>query len=183
MQATNLTISQKYEKEIKPQLKAELGLENIFEVPKLRKIVINSRLGSILDDKKAQEVVADNIAKVTGQKPIPTKAKSAIAGFKIRKGQVVGFKTTLRGKKMFDFFQKMVSVVLPRLRDFRGVKKASFDKNGNISISFSEINIFPEVEYTKGEKQTGLQMIINTSAKNKEEAKKLLEKLGMPFEK
>ena len=84
---------------------------------------------------------------------------------------------------MYDFFQKIVSIVLPRLRDFRGVKKTSFDKNGNISISFSEINIFPEVEYTKGEKQTGLQMIINTSAKNKEEAKKLLEKLGMPFEK
>ena len=178
-----MSLFERYRKEIIEQLKKELGLENNFEVPSLEKIVINCGLGSAADDQKVLDEVSSKIAKITGQIPIITKARAAIASFNIRKGQKIGIRVTLRGKKMYDFFEKFVSVVLPRLRDFRGVPLNSFDKRGNYSVGLKEIDVFPEVEVVKGSKETGLEVTFITTAKDDEKAKKLLEALGMPFQK
>ncbi len=161
----------------------ELKLSNIMATPQIKKIVINVGFGSILGDKKAQEVISENLKKITGQSPSETKAKKAISSFKIREGQVVGARVTLRGKKMNAFFKKLVTVVLTRVRDFRGVSKESFDGNGNYTLGFREVSVFPEIEFSRGEKQFGLEITIQTSAKTDEEAKKLLEITGLPFKK
>ena len=178
-----MSLFERYRKEILEQLKKDLGLENNFEVPSLEKIVINCGLGSAADDQKVLDEVSSKIAKITGQRPIITKARAAIASFNIREGQKIGIRVTLRGKKMYDFFEKFVSVVLPRLRDFRGVPQNSFDKRGNYSVGLKEIDVFPEVEVVKGNKETGLEVTFVTTAKDDEKAKKLLEALGMPFQK
>ena len=154
---------------------------NIFEVPKLEKIVINTSFGRMSPDQKTKEQIVTSLATIAGQQPVFTKAKKAIAGFKIREGQIIGAKVTLRNEKMYNFFKKLVSIVFPRLRDFRGVSTQSFDKNGNYSVGFSELSIFPEIDYIKGQKTVGLEVTITTSASNKEDAKKLLEELGMAF--
>lgn len=179
MQTGNL--KEKYKNEISAKLKETLDKKNIYEVPALQKIVINTGFGRLNPDDKARQQIAENLAKITGQKPIFTTAKQAIAAFKIRKKQVIGAKITLRGDKMYHFFEKLVRVVLPRLRDFRGVNEKAFDNRGNYTIGFSEINIFPEIEYRAGEKPVGLEITINTTAQNDEEAKMLLTALGMPF--
>jgi large subunit ribosomal protein L5 len=175
-------LKNRYTNEIRGKLETSFGKENIYEVPKLEKIVINTSFGRIAPDKIVREKIINNLAVITGQKPIFTTAKKAIAGFKTRKGQVIGAKATLRGDKMYHFFEKLVSIVIPRLRDFRGMSAGSFDKKGNYSIGFDEINIFPEIEYNRGEKAIGLEINICTTAKTQEEAKKLLTKLGMAFE-
>lgn len=175
------SLKEKYFKEIRGKLMKSLEKGNIFEVPKLEKIVINTSFGRMSPDQKTKEQIAVSLATITGQKPIFTKAKKAIAGFKIREGQVIGAKVTLRNEKMYNFFKKLVSIVFPRLRDFRGVSTQSFDKSGNYSVGFSELSIFPEIDYVKGQKTVGLEVTIATSALNKEDAKKLLEELGMAF--
>ena len=173
----------KYFKEIRPKLKESLGKKNIHEPPRLEKIVINVGFGKGNPDQKQKEQIISRLAAVTGQNPVLTKARIAIAGFKIRKGQVIGAKVTLRNTKMYDFFEKLVSIVIPRLRDFRGMGLGSFDGRGNYTIGFREINVFPEVEYTRGEKTFGLEVVICTSTGNNDEAKMLLTELGMPFKK
>ncbi len=178
-----MSLFERYRKEILEQLKKDLGLENNFEVPSLEKIVINCGLGSAADDQKVLDEISSKIAKITGQRPIETFARAAIASFNIRKGQKIGIRVTLRGKKMYDFFEKFVSVVLPRLRDFRGVSQNSFDKRGNYSVGLKEIDVFPEVEVLKGSKETGLEVTFVTTTQDPEKAKKLLEALGMPFQK
>jgi len=179
MQTGNLR--EKYLKEIRKNLKTSLGKKNIYEVPRLEKIVVNTGFGKISTDGKMKEAIADKLATVAGQKPMHTSAKKAIAGFKIREGQIIGAKVTLRGEKMYHFFEKLVSIALPRLRDFRGVSEKSFDKRGNYTLGFHEINVFPEVEYDRTEKPVGLEITIQTSTQTSEEAKALLSQLGMPF--
>jgi len=174
-------LKRKYLKEVRPKLKNSLGKKNIYEVPAIKKIVVNVGFGKINPDQKQKEQIIKRLTNITGQKPAFTKAKKDIAGFKIRKGQVIGAKITLRRLKMNHFFEKIISIVLPRLRDFRGMDEKSFDGRGNYSIGFSEINVFPEIEYTKGEKPIGFEIVISTTASNDQEAKALLSELGMPF--
>ena len=181
MQAGNLR--DKYLKELRNRLKDSMGKKNIYEVPMMEKVVINTSFGKLSPDAKMKEQILNKLSQVAGQKPVLTKAKKAIAGFKIREGQDIGAKVTLRGEKMFHFFEKLVSIVLPRLRDFRGVSESSLDGKGNFTLGFSEINLFPEVEYTRSEKPIGLEITIRTSARTDEEAKALLSELGMPFRK
>ncbi len=169
--------------ETKEKSAKDLNVKNIFAVPKIEKIVLNVGFGGLSGDQKIQEAVAAGLKKITGQAPSLTAAKKAIASFKIRKGQVIGAKVTLRGKKSDDFFRKLVSIVLPRMRDFRGVSARSFDGQGNYTLGFREFNVFPEIDYSKGEKQFGLEITIKTTAKTDEEARKLLEGLGMRFQK
>jgi large subunit ribosomal protein L5 len=172
----------RYKTEIKQKLKKSLNKENIFQVPKMEKIVINVGFGRLAPDEKGRESIANNLAKLTGQKPIFTAAKKAIAGFKIRKGQIIGAKSTLRAAKMFQFFEKLTAIVLPRIRDFRGVSEKSFDGQGNFTLGFRDTSVFPEMEYNKGEKLTGLEVVIHTTAKTDEEAKALFTELGVPFQ-
>ena len=181
MQTGNLR--DKYLKELRNRLKDSMDKKNIYEAPMMEKVVINTSFGKLSPDAKMKEQILNKLSQVAGQKPILTKAKKAIAGFKIREGQDIGAKVTLRGEKMFHFFEKLVSIVLPRLRDFRGVSESSLDGKGNFTLGFSEINLFPEVEYTRSEKPIGLEITIRTSAKTDEEAKALLSELGMPFRK
>lgn len=179
MQTGNL--KQKYTKEIRNQLKSSLGKSNIYEVPKLTKIVVNTGFGKMAPDKNTRESISNNLMAITGQKPIFTTAKKAIAGFKTRKGQIIGAKITLRGDRMYHFYEKLVNIVIPRLRDFRGMNELAFDGKGNYSMGFSEINLFPEIEYTRGAKVFGLQVVICTDSKNKTETMQLLASLGMAF--
>jgi large subunit ribosomal protein L5 len=180
MQTANL--KEKYIKELRPKLKGDLSLKNIYSVPAVEKIVVNTGFGRLSPDQKTMEQIASEMEKITGQKAIFTKARKAIAGFKTRKGQIIGAKITLRGEKMYHFLEKLISIVLPRIRDFRGLSTKSFDKKGNYTLGFREINVFPEVEYTaRAEKQVGLEIVICTTAKTDEEAKALLGGFGMPF--
>lgn len=185
MPATNLngSLKEKYKSQIRPNLKQTLAKKNIFEVATLEKIVLNTGFGKIEGGEKVKEQVAEKLATVSGQKPVFTMAKKAIAGFKIRKGQIIGAKTTLRRDRMYHFFEKLVRIVLPRLRDFRGVSESFFDDQGNYTIGFREIGVFPEIDYVREEKPIGLEVTIKTRAKNKEEARALLAELGMPFAK
>ncbi len=168
---------------VKEKVSKELNIKNVMAVPMIQKIVVNVGFGSFAQDKKNQEYIFEGLKKITGQKPIETRAKKAIASFKIREDQVIGAKVTLRGVRMHDFYKRLVSAVLPRVRDFRGMPNESFDGRGNYTLGFREINVFPEIEYKKGEKQFGLEIIIQTSAQNDKEAKKLLETMGLKFKK
>lgn len=165
------------------KLKKELDIKNIMQVPKIDKIVVNVGFGNVSGDKKMEELIFENLRKISGQKPTARKARKAIASFKIREGQVIGAKVTLRGKKMVAFYRKLVDIVFPRVRDFRGVPEQAFDGEGNYTLGFREMNVFPEIEYKKGEKQFGLEVTIVTSTKKDKEAKKLFETMGMPFKK
>jgi len=160
---------------------SDLMTENIFAKPKLEKIVINVGLKEALVDKKILENVANQLTQITGQKPIATKAKKAIAAFKLRKGDQIGLKVTLRRKRMTDFFQKLVMIVLPRVRDFKGASLSGFDGKGNYTLGIVDNLVFPEVDFAKIDKVRGLEITIVTTAKDNEEGKKLLEELGMPF--
>ena len=170
-----------YEKEVVPALLTKFGYKSIMQVPKLNKIVINIGLGDTRDNPKSLENAMNDIAQITGQRPIVTKAKKSIAAFKIREGQDLGCKVTLRQNKMYDFAYKLMNVALPRVRDFRGVSTNSFDGRGNYSMGIKEQLIFPEIEYDKVDKLRGMDIIFVTTAKTDEEAKELLTLLGMPF--
>ena len=176
-------MKEQYEKEVVPALMKKFGYKSIMEVPKLDKIVLNVGLGDIKEDPKSLEGAMKDLAQITGQKPIVTKAKKAIAAFKIREGVNMGTKVTLRKGKMYDFAYKLINVALPRVRDFRGVSANSFDGRGNYSMGVKEQLIFPEIEYDKIDKIRGMDIVFVTTAKTDEEAKELLTLLGMPFSK
>ena len=174
-------LQDKYRSEVVPALKQKFGYKNIMEIPKLEKIVINMGLGDCKDNSKALELAVSELATIAGQKPLVTKAKKSIANFKVRAGMNVGAKATLRGDRMYEFCDKLVSIVLPRVRDFRGVSAKAFDGRGNYALGVREQLIFPEIDYDKVEKIRGMEMIFVTTAKTDEEAKELLAQLGMPF--
>ena len=174
-------LKEKYLNEVVPSLTKKHNYKSVMEVPKLEKIVINVGLGDIKDNPKSLENAMNDIKIITGQSPIVTKAKKAIAAFKIREGVNMGCKVTLRAGKMYDFAYKLFNVALPRVRDFRGVSKDSFDGRGNYSMGIKEQLIFPEIEYDKVDKIRGMDIIFVTTAKTDEEARELLTLLGMPF--
>ena len=175
-------LKDKYRAEVAPALKQHFAYKNVMEIPRLEKIVINMGLGDCKDNAKALELAVSELATISGQKPLVTKAKKSIANFKLRAGMNVGAKVTLRGDRMYEFADKLVSIVLPRVRDFRGVSAKAFDGRGNYSLGVREQLIFPEIEYDKVEKIRGMEMIFVTTAKTDEEAKELLRLLGMPFQ-
>jgi large subunit ribosomal protein L5 len=173
----------RFNQQIVKDLQKDLGTKNFFAVPRLKKIVVNVGIKDALADKKNIDVALDILTTITGQKPKITKAKKSIATFKLREGDKIGAVVTLRGKRMYDFYEKLVGIVLPRLRDFRGVPLKSFDGRGNYSLGFSEPIVFSEIDPSKIERNQGIEITIVTSAKNNEEAQALLKALGMPFEK
>ncbi len=175
-------LKDKYREEVAPALKQHFSYKNVMEIPRLEKIVINMGLGDCKDNAKALELAVSELATISGQKPLVTKAKKSIANFKLRAGMNVGAKVTLRGDRMYEFADKLVSIVLPRVRDFRGVSTKAFDGRGNYSLGVREQLIFPEIEYDKVEKIRGMEMIFVTTAKTDEEARELLRLLGMPFQ-
>ncbi len=177
------TLKKRYNEDILGKLKKELSIQNSMAVPKLLKIVVNVGVKDALTDKKNIEKQSVLLSQITGQKPKVTKAKKSIATFKLREGDSIGLMVTLRGDRMYDFFEKLTNVVFPRLRDFHGVKKDSFDSRGNYAIGFSENTVFPEIDPGKIDKSHGLEVCIVTSAKNRKEGHALLEALGMPFQK
>jgi len=174
-------LKEQYEKQVVPALIKKFEYKSTMQVPKLDKIVINIGLGDTRENPKALENAMKELAQITGQKPIITKAKKSIAAFKIREGQDLGCKVTLRSDKMYDFAYKLFNVALPRVRDFRGMSPNSFDGRGNYSMGLKEQLIFPEIEYDKVDKLRGMDIIFVTTAKNDEEARELLKLLGMPF--
>ena len=175
-------IKEKYLNEAVPALQQKFGYKNPMQIPKLSKIVINMGLGDCKDNAKALETAVTELATISGQKPLVTKSKKSIANFKLRAGMNVGAKVTLRGDRMYEFADKLVSIVLPRVRDFRGVSNKAFDGRGNYSLGVREQLIFPEIDYDKVEKIRGMEMVFVTTAKTDEEARELLKLLGMPFQ-
>ena len=176
-------VAQQYAEEVVPALTKKFGYKNPMEVPKLVKIVISSGLGDIKDNAKSIQLAVNEIKQITGQQPILTKAKKSVANFKVREGMSVGIKVTLRNKMMYDFYDKLVSIALPRVRDFRGVPADSFDGKGNYNMGIKEQLIFPEIQYDQVEKIRGMDICFVTTAKTDEEARELLRALGMPFKK
>ncbi len=175
-------MKEKYGEDIVPAMMEEFSYKNVMQVPTLKKIVVNVGLGEALQNSKFLDNAASDIAIITGQKPIITRAKKSIAVYKLREGNQIGIKVTLRGKRMWDFFDRLVSVALPRRRDFRGVSPNSFDGRGNYTIGFREQLVWPEIDYDKIDKVRGMEVSIVTSALNDEEGRRLLALLGMPFE-
>lgn len=174
-------LKEQYEKEVIPAMMKKFNYKSIMEVPKLDKIVINIGLGDVKENPKDLENAIKDLEQITGQKPITTKSKKAIAAFKLRAGVPIGCKVTLRQGKMYDFANKLFNVALPRVRDFRGIPADSFDGRGNYSMGIKEQLIFPEIEYEKVDRVRGMDIIFVTTAKTDEEAKELLKLLGMPF--
>lgn len=165
------------------ELQNELGLKNPHEVPKLEKIVVNCGLGKAKDEKRIMEVATNTLRKITGQQPIQTTARNSIASFKLREGNKIGLKVTLRGDKMYEFMDRLITTVLPRLRDFHGVSTKAFDGQGNYSIGFTDQSVFPELSFEETTPAHGLQVIFVIKCKEREHARALLEKFGMPFQK
>jgi large subunit ribosomal protein L5 len=176
-------LRERYEKEITPALAKELEMSNVMQVPRVKKVVVNIGLGEALDNPKALDAAAGDLAAITGQHPVITKARLSIANFKLREGRSIGAMVTLRGGRMWDFLDRLMNIVLPRVRDFRGVSPESFDGRGNYTLGLREQIIFPEIEYDQVDKIRGLEVTIVTSAGNDERAKVLLQMLGMPFRK
>jgi large subunit ribosomal protein L5 len=174
-------LKQRYTTEVIPALKSEFGYTNAMQVPRLQKIVVNIGLGEALTNAKAIDAAVGDLALITGQRAIVTKAKKSIATFKVREGNPIGAKVTLRGERMWDFLERLTRVALPRIRDFRGVSGKSFDGRGNYTLGMKEQLSFPEVEFDKIDRLRGLEVTIVTTAKSDEESKKLLSLLGMPF--
>ncbi len=166
-----------------PELQKELGLSNPHQVPRLEKIVVNIGLGRAKDDKKVIETAKNTLRKITGQEPVETIAKNSIAGFKLREGNMIGLKLTLRGERMYEFMDRLISIVLPRLRDFHGVSAKAFDKQGNFSIGLTDQSVFPELTFEETTTAHGLQAVFVIKAQEQAHAKALLTKFGMPFEK
>ncbi|MBQ2723053.1 MAG: 50S ribosomal protein L5 [Clostridia bacterium] len=172
-----------YVKNVAPQLYKEFGYKNVNQVPKLVKIVINAGLGDVKDNSKSFQLAVEELKQISGQKPIVTSAKLSVANFKIRKGMQVGAKVTLRGQRMYEFMDKLVSIALPRVRDFRGINGKSFDGRGNYTLGVKEQLIFPEIVYDQVEKTRGFDVTFVTTAQTDAEAKALLQYMGMPFSK
>jgi large subunit ribosomal protein L5 len=176
-------LKEKYVKEIAPRLMQERGYRNIMEVPRLEKIVVSIGLGEAISNAKALEGAEHDLPIITGQKPIITRSRRSIANFKLREGMPIGMKVTLRRERMYDFIERLVNMVLPRMREFRGVPRNSFDGRGNYTLGFKEQTVFPEIEYDKIDKVRGLEVTIVTTARTDEDGRLLLELLGMPFSK
>lgn len=176
-------LQQTYLEQIKPKLLKELSLNNPMAVPGLKKVVINVGLGNFRDNKEAQEQIVKDLAMISGQKPSLRPARKSIASFGTRKGQIIGAAVTLRGKRMYSFLDKLFNIVLPRLRDFRGVSKKSFDLSGNFTLGFSEHTVFPEIDLGKVNRIFGLEVVIVTDTREREKSERLLREMGMPFEK
>ena len=178
-----MNLKETFNKELLPQLQEKLGIDNVMAVPKLTKVVINMGVGEALTDKKHLESAVNDLESIAGQKAVVTKAKKSVASFKLREGWPVGCKVTLRGDRMYDFIERLVNVAIPRERDFRGLNPKSFDGQGNYSMGIKEQIIFPEINYDNIDKIRGMDICINTSASNNEDAKALLEVLNFPFKK
>ena len=176
-------LKEKYSKEVVPKLVSKHNYETVMLVPKIDKIVINMGVGDALQNSKLLEAAMNDLEQITGLKPVPTKAKKSISSFKLREGQAIGCKVTLRGEKMYNFLDKLINVVLPRVRDFRGLSPKSFDGRGNYTIGLKEQLIFPEIEFDNVVKVRGMDVVIVTTAKTNEEAYDLLDELGVPFRK
>jgi large subunit ribosomal protein L5 len=176
-------LKERFEKEIIPALMKEMGYKNPMQVPRLVKIVINRGVGEARENPKAIEVSAAELASITGQKPLVTKSKKAISAFKLKANIPIGLKVTLRGKRMYEFANKLINICLPKIRDFKGVNPKSFDGRGNYSLGIKEQLIFPEVDYDKVDRIRGMDITFVTTARTDEEARKLLEYIGMPFRK
>jgi large subunit ribosomal protein L5 len=176
-------LKEKYLKEVTPALMSKFNYKSIMQVPKIEKIVINMGVGDAVQNPKALDSAVEELTLIAGQKPVVTRAKKSIAGFRLRAGMPIGAKVTLRGERMYEFLDKLISVSLPRVRDFRGVSKKSFDGRGNYTLGIKEQLIFPEIDYDKVNKVRGMDIVIVTTAKTDEEARELLELLGMPFQK
>jgi large subunit ribosomal protein L5 len=176
-------MQEKYNNEVSPALRKTFDLKNIMQVPRITKVVVNIGLGEAMDNPKAMEAAVSDLTIVTGQKPIMTKARKSIANFKLREGRLIGTKVTLRGDRMWAFLDRLVSTALPRVRDFRGVSANAFDGRGNYTLGLRDQLIFPEIEYDKIDKLRGMEVTIVTTAKNDDQARVLLQLLGMPFSK
>ncbi len=176
-------LKQQYNDAFVQELMKELSIKNVNDVPKLEKITLNVGLGRAKDDKKLLEVASNTLAKITGQQPVETVAKLSIASFKLREGNKIGLKVTLRGERMYEFLDRFINIVLPRLRDFHGVKNTAFDRQGNYSIGLTEQSVFPELTFEETTTPHGLQVVISVKAKEPAHSRALLVKFGMPFEK
>lgn len=176
-------LKEQYQQEIVPALQKALNLPNIMQVPRVQKVVVNIGMGEALDNPKALDAAVGDMTQITGQKPVVTKAKKSIANFKLREGRTIGVKVTLRGERMWSFLDRLMNVVLPRVRDFRGVSADAFDGRGNYTLGLREQLIFPEIEYDKIDKVRGMEITIVTTAVSDDQAAMLLQMLGMPFRK
>jgi large subunit ribosomal protein L5 len=174
-------LKEKYQQEIVPGLMREFSFHNPMEVPRVEKVVLNVGLGEALQNSKVMDAALNDLATIAGQKPVTTRARKSIANFKLRQGQPIGAMVTLRGDRMYEFLDRLINVALPRIRDFRGVSRRSFDGHGNYSIGLREQIVFPEIDYDKIDKLRGLEVAIVTSARNDEEGYALLRHMGMPF--
>jgi large subunit ribosomal protein L5 len=174
-------LKQKYQKEVVPALQKEFGYKNVMAVPKIEKVVVNMGLGEATSNAKIIDTGADELARITGQKPVVRRAKKSIAAFKVRKGQPVATMVTLRGERMWEFLDRLMSIALPRVRDFKGVSPRGFDGRGNYTLGLRDQLLFPEIDYMKVDKARGMNVSVVTTAKSDEEARKLLQFIGMPF--
>ena len=175
------TLKDRYRSEIAPKLKEELGLSNVMEVPRVTKITLNMGVGEAVGDKKVLESAVADMTKIAGQKPVVTKSRKSIAGFKIRDGWPIGCKVTLRDERMYEFLERLISIAIPRIRDFRGVSGKQFDGRGNFAMGVTEQIIFPEIDYDQVDKLRGMDIVITTSAKNDEQGRALLSAFNFPF--
>jgi large subunit ribosomal protein L5 len=176
-------LKEKFVKEVTPALMSKFNYKSVMEVPKLEKIVVNMGVGDAVANAKALDNAVEELSTITGQKPVVTRAKKSIAGFRLREGMPIGAKVTLRGERMYEFLDKLVSVSLPRVRDFRGISKKAFDGRGNYTLGIKEQLIFPEIDYDKVSKVRGMDIVIVTTANTDEESRELLTQFGMPFQK
>ncbi|WHY86469.1 50S ribosomal protein L5 [Neobacillus novalis] len=176
-------LKEKFVKEMTPALMSKFNYKSVMQVPRLNKIVINMGVGDAVANAKSLDNAVEELATITGQKPVVTRAKKSIAGFRLREGMPIGAKVTLRGERMYEFLDKLVSVSLPRVRDFRGVSKKAFDGRGNYTLGIKEQLIFPEIDYDKVSKVRGMDIVIVTTANTDEESRELLTQFGMPFQK
>jgi large subunit ribosomal protein L5 len=174
-------LKEKYQKDVVPALQKEFGYKNIMAVPKIHKVVVNMGLGEATANAKLIDTGADEIARITGQKPVTRRAKKSIAQFKVRKGQPIATMVTLRGERMWEFLDRLMNIALPRVRDFKGVSPKGFDGRGNYTLGLRDQLLFPEIDYMKVDKARGMNVSVVTTAKTDEEARKLLQLLGMPF--
>jgi len=174
-------LRERYEKDVAPALDKEFGYGNVMAIPRIEKVVVNMGLGEATQNAKIVDTGADEVARITGQKPVITRAKKSIAQFKVRKGMPIGTMVTLRGERMWEFLDRLIAVALPRVRDFRGVSPRGFDGRGNYTLGLRDQLLFPEIDYMKVDKARGMNVSVVTTAKTDEEARKLLQLLGMPF--
>jgi large subunit ribosomal protein L5 len=177
----NPRLRDKYQKEVVPALKKEFGYKNVMAVPKIQKVVVNMGLGEATSNAKLVDVGADELARITGQKPVTRRSKKSIAAFKVRKGMPIGTMVTLRGERMWEFLDRLMTIALPRVRDFKGVSPKGFDGRGNYTLGLRDQLLFPEIDYMKVDKARGMNVSVVTTAKTDEEARKLLQFIGMPF--